>query len=275
MAASETEARAWTLPAWGHLAELWRYRGLLWSWTERDIRIKYKQTLLGVAWAVLQPFLMMVVLTVLFSHFARLPSDGIPYPIFVYSALAPWTFFASSVTLASLSLATNMQLVTKVYFPREILPLASVAGCLLDLVIATGLLGGLMLWYQIPLTPRILLLPVLLAVQVLLTGAIAILVAGLCVFYRDVKYALPFALQLWMFATPVVYPLSMIPERYQGIFLWLNPMTGIVEGWRRVLLWQAPPDLRPLYATAVVSLVLLGLVYHVFKRWEERFADVI
>ena len=260
---------------WEQLRELYRFRGLLGSWTLRDVRIKYKQTALGIGWALLQPVIMMVALTVIFSRFYRLPSDGIPYPIFVYTALLPWIFFATSLTLASTSLVSNMQLVTKVYFPREILPLASVAGCLLDLAIGLVVFVGLMLFYQVGITPRLLLVPVLVTVQVILTAAVALLAAGLCVFYRDLKYALPFGIQLWMFVTPVVYPLSAVPERYRTAYLCLNPMAGIVEGYRRLILWRTVPDLLPLYLAALVSVVLFLCAYAVFKRWEELFADVI
>ena len=258
------------------LRDLLRFRELLVSWTVRDIKIKYKQTALGVAWAVLQPLVMMVVLSVLFAWFYRLPSDGIPYPLFAYSALLPWTFFSTSLTLASLSLVTNMTLVSRVYFPRELLPLASVAGCFVDFLIGGAVFVALMVYYGIAPAPRLLpLLPLLVAVQVVLTAALALLVAGLCVFYRDVKYALPFGLQVWMFATPVVYPLSAVPERYQVLYLCLNPMAGIVEGYRRLLLWGTAPDLGPVYLAMAVSLLLFLLAYDRFKRWEEDFADVL
>jgi lipopolysaccharide transport system permease protein len=270
----EADARPWAVPVWRHLARLWRFRHLLLSWTERDLRIKYKQTVLGVAWAVLQPLVMMAVLSVVFAWFYRVPSDGIPYPLFSYAGLLPWTFFATSLTLASLSLASNMQLVTKVYFPREILPLAAVAGCFVDFLIAGGVFVGMMAWYGVGFTWRLLLVPLLLAVQILLTAALAMLVAGLCVFYRDVKYALPFGLQVWMFATPVVYPLSAIPERYQAAYLMLNPMAGIVEGYRRLILWREVPDLWPVWLAMAVALALFLLIYPRFKRWEEQFPDL-
>ena len=263
------------IPFVDEFRELYRFRGLLWSWTLRDIKIKYQQTVLGIGWAVLQPLVMMVVLSVLFSHFYRLPSDGIPYPIFSYSALLPWTFFATSLTLASTSLVSNVSLLTKVYFPREILPLASILSSLVDFMIASVIFVGMMLYYGVELTPRVALVPALLAIQIVLTAGLSLFVAGLCVFYRDVKYALPFGLQLWMFVTPVVYPLSLVPDNYRTLYLCLNPMAGVVEGYRRLILWHAVPDLAPLYISAALSLALFFAAYALFKRWEEDFADVI
>jgi lipopolysaccharide transport system permease protein len=257
------------------LRRLYRFRELLLRWTERDIKIKYKQTVLGVAWAILQPVAMMVVLTVLFSRFYRMPSDEIPYALFAFSGLLVWTFFATSLALASTSLVSNMHLISKVAFPREILPLASVAACLPDFLIAGAIFLVMSLGHGVVPTPRLLLVPLLVLVQVVFAAAIGLLASGLCVFYRDVKYVVPFVVQLSLFVTPVMYPLGMVPREYLTLYLCLNPMAGIVEGYRRLILRPEAGDLTPIWLATVASVGLFVVAYGLFKRWEEQFADLL
>ncbi|MBT6151495.1 MAG: ABC transporter permease [Chloroflexi bacterium] len=256
------------------LSDLWQYRELLFFLTWRDIKVRYKQTVLGAAWAILQPLLTMVILSIIFGIIANLPSEGIPYPIFTYSALLPWQLFAFALTQSSNSLIGSQNLVSKVYFPRLIIPIASVLPALVDFAVAFVVLLGMMFFYQIPITIRILALPLFLLLAVASALAVGLWFSALNVKYRDVRYVVPFLAMLWQYATPVAYSSTLVPERWQFIYA-LNPMTSVVEGFRWALL-GTKSNLGPtVWSSAAVVILLLigGLIY--FKRMEDTFADVI
>lgn len=257
-----------------YLKTLFEYRELMYNLAMREIKARYKQTVLGASWAVLQPLALMVIFTVVFSYFTRLPSDGIPYPLFAYAALLPWTFFAGSLARGVGSLVANQALVRKIYFPREIMPLAAVAAGFVDFAIAAVLFIGMFIYYGVPLTGNALFLVPILVIQVTFVLGIVLLLAPLNVFYRDIGHVLPLLIQVWMFASPIIYPLSMVPERFRGIYA-LNPMVGIIDGYRKTLIQGLPPDFAALQSAAVVAAVcfLGGIV--LFKRLEFKLADVI
>ena len=257
-----------------HLKELYRFRDLLWSLAVRDIKVRYRQTILGVAWAVLQPLAFMLTFTVVFAKFGKVSAEGAPYPLFSYTALVAWTFFATGLTLSVNSIASNIKLVQKVYFPREVLPVGVIIGCLVDFLIAGLLLVGLMVRYGVPASAHLLWLPWLIALELALLISISLVTSALNVFFRDIKYIVPLVVQLWMFATPVIYPSSMIPERWR-VWYMLNPMAVIIENLRRVVVYRQPPELAGLaWMTAgVAGLSLLAYVF--FKRVEPKFADLI
>jgi homopolymeric O-antigen transport system permease protein len=257
-----------------NLRELWEFRELLYFLVWRDVKVRYKQTVLGAAWAVLQPFLLMVVFSIFLGRLAGVPSESLPYPIFVYAALVPWTLFAQSLSGASDSLVGSANLVSRVYFPRLALPVAAVGSFLLDFVIALPLLVGMMVFYGVYPTGNVIWLPVLTLLALITALAVGVWLAALNVRYRDVRYAVPFFIQLWLFATPVAYPSSLVPEEWQ-VILGLNPMAGVVEGFRWALLGTEPRPGMLLAVSAAVTLVVLfgGLVY--FSRMERTFADVI
>ncbi len=257
-----------------HFKALVRHRDLLWTWVWRDIRVRYKQALLGGLWAIIQPVSLMLMFSLIFTIFAPLPTEGVPYPIFSYTALLPWSFFATSITFAVTSLTNNMHLITKIYFPREILPLAAVGTGLLDLGIASIVLVGLMLFYQVAFSLTMLLFPLLLLIQVALTLGIALFASAINVFYRDIRFIVPLAIQLWMYATPIIYPVQVVPAQYLTIYM-LNPMAGLIEGYRSILLHGQLPDWTYLGLSAGISVVLLLAGYAYFKHAEPRFADVI
>jgi len=254
--------------------EILQYRALLWTFALREIKVRYKQAVLGAAWAVLQPLSLMVVFTLFFSILLNVSSDGIPYPLFVYSALLPWTFFSTSLAFAIPSLTNNAQLITKVYFPRAILPLASVLAAGFDFCIAGLVFCGMMLFYQVRVTIDLLWVFPLLLIQVAFTVAVAFFFSALNVTYRDVRHAMPLLIQLWMFATPVIYSVSVVPERYRALYL-MNPMAAVIDGFRKVLVQGHSPDLWSLSPVAATSVILLWAAYRYFKRAEEAFADVI
>lgn len=255
------------------LSELWRYRELLYFLMLRDIKLRYKQTLLGAAWAILQPLCAMLLFTLVFGRLVRLPSDNIPYPLFAYAGLVPWTFFANAITNAGNSLVGSTSLVTKVYFPRVIIPAAPVLAGLLDLAIALLLLAPLLIYYRITITWSLLFLPVFIGLGALLAFGVGMLLAALNVKYRDVRYALPFLVQLWLFASPVIYPVSLLPAKWKWIFT-LNPMTGIIDGVRSSLFGR-PFDWTAIGASLVVMLLVIGFAAYFFQRVEDDFADVI
>ncbi len=257
-----------------HVRRLFEYRDLLVAWTWREIRVRYKQSVVGGLWAVLQPLALMLVFTVVFSHLAKVPSDGIPYPVFSYSALLFWTFFASSLSFAVPSLVNNMNLVTKIYFPREILPAASIGAAFFDLCIASIVFVGLMVYYRIPLSPTILWLPLLLLVQLLLTLGVVLFLAAVNVFFRDVRFVLPLLTQVWMYASPVIYPSTLIPERFRMLYM-LNPMAGLIDSYRRVILMGQSPVPAYIGVSAGAALLLFVGGYAFFKRCEPAFADMI
>ena len=261
---------------WGslNLRELWEYRELLYVLTWRDIKVRYKQSALGAAWAVLQPLLTMSVFTIVFGRLARMPSEGIPYPVFVFAALLPWQLFALVLTRAGNSLVANQQLITKVYFPRLFIPLSTVLGGLVDFAIAFVILVVLLVFYGIVPTAAILTLPLFLALAVATSLAMGLWLSALNVRYRDVVHTLPFLTQFWFFATPITYPTTLVPEGWRPLY-GLNPMVGVVEGFRWALLGQSAV-VGPLVfvSTAVVGVLLVGgLVY--FRRMERTFADVV
>jgi homopolymeric O-antigen transport system permease protein len=263
-------------PRWPHLdmSELWQYRELLGTLVWRDVAVRYKQTSIGVSWAILQPFLTMVVFTFVFGRFANFPSKNVPYPIFTYSALLPWTFFASAVGLASASLVSNRGLVTKVYFPRILLPLAGVAVPIVDFLLAFTVLVGLMAWFQVWPSWAIVLAPAFLAMAFLTALGVSLFLTAVNVRYRDVPYAIPFVLQIWLFLSGVVYAITSLPEKWQWV-LALNPMTAVIAGFQWGVIGTARPEpgktLVSIAATAVV--LVAGLWY--FRRSEPRFADTI
>lgn len=257
----------------GRITELWRFRELAYFLVWREVKIRYKQTALGAAWAVIQPLFSMLIFTLLFGNLARLPNEGIPYPVFYYAALLPWTYFAATLSSAGNSLIQNSQLVTKVYFPRVLLPISAAGAALLDFGIASLILPGLMLIYDVPMSASMLLLPLLVAPLALAALGVGMLLSAVNVNYRDVKYVIPFLTQIWMFLTPVVYPVSMIPEKYR-IVVALNPITGIVEAFRSLVVGQPISWLTLGPSLVVIGLLLTaGIVY--FGRTERYFADVI
>jgi lipopolysaccharide transport system permease protein len=252
----------------------WRHWDLVVSFAQRDIKARYKQTALGISWALLQPLSMMLVFTLVFSVFAKVPSDGVPYPIFAYSALIFWTFFANSISTGTVAMVANATLIRKIYFPRETLLTSVVlAGCL-DLTIACVLFAGMLLYYKIAVSAAILWVLPLLVLQILLGLGITSLTAAAHVNFRDIGHALPLMLQLWMFASPVGYPISVIPSWLRPIYM-LNPMAGIIDGYRRAVLLGEAPDLSALAVSLVMTLAIVALAFPVFKRAERTFADVI
>jgi lipopolysaccharide transport system permease protein len=254
-------------------SELWEYRELLWVMTTRDIKVRYKQTVIGAGWAVIRPLLTMILFTVIFGKFAKMPSDGLPYPIFVYSALLPWTFFSTAVSAGAQSLVGAATLLSKVYFPRLIIPMASIGGALADLLVSSGFLLLMMAWYGVGWSVQLLLALPLLVLLVMVTAGVGTLLSAVTVTYRDFTHITPFLVQLWMYATPVVFPLSVVPERWRWL-LYLNPMTGIVEGFRAALLGK-PIDLVALASSFAWAVVLLTAAIVYFERVERRFADII
>jgi len=257
-----------------NLAELWEYRELLYFLTWRDIKVRYKQTVLGAAWAVIQPFGMMLVFTIFFGHLVGVPSDGLPYPIFAYTALLPWQLFSRALTDASTSLVVNERLITKVYFPRLLIPMSAVLASLVDFAIAFVLLLGMMVFYGIVPTGSVLMLPLFVLLALMTALGIGFWLSALNAQYRDVRYTLPFLTQFWLFATPVVYPASLVPEQWRLLY-GLNPMTGVVEGFRWALLGKtgAPDAMLAVSAIAVLTIFIGGLYY--FSRVDETLADVV
>jgi homopolymeric O-antigen transport system permease protein len=263
-------------PRWPHLdiPELWQFRELLLRLVWRDVSVRYKQTSIGVAWAILQPFLTMVVFTFVFGRFANFPSKGLPYPIFTYSALLPWTYFASAVALSSASLVSNRGLVTKVYFPRVLMPLASVTVPLADFAPAFLVLVAMMFWFSVWPGLALLLAPLFLAMAVFTALGVGLFLSALNVRYRDVPYAVPFLIQIWLYLSGVVYAISALPEKWQWV-LALNPMTTVINGFQWGVLGTAPPELDKalLGVAATAVFFVVGLWY--FRRSEPRFADTI
>ena len=255
------------------LKQLWLYRELLHFLVWRDIKIRYKQTLLGSSWAIIQPLFAMLLFTLIFGMLARMPSDNVPYPLFAYAGLLPWTFFANALTNSGNSLVGNSTLITKVYFPRIIIPGAAVLAGLLDFLIASVLLIPLLIYYQIAPTWNLLLLPLFMCLATLLALGVGMWLAALNVKYRDVRYALPFLVQLWLFASPVIYPISLVPERWRWVAA-LNPMTGIIEGFRVSLLGGKFDALTILIATGLTITILI-VSFLAFQRVEDSFADVV
>ena len=256
------------------LRELWEYRELLYFLTWRDIKVRYKQTLVGASWAIIQPFFTMVVFTLFFGRLAKIPSEGVPYPIFSYTALLPWTFFAQAMNQSANSLVGSANLLTKVYFPRLGIPLSASLVPLVDFAIAFTVLIGMMFFYQIYPTTAVVWLPAFLLLAFAASLGVGLWLSAIAVQYRDVRYIIPFLTQLWLFATPVIYPSSLLQGPWR-IILGLNPMTGVVEGFRWGLLGIGEAPGAKIWASVGVALLLLvtGVIY--FNRMEETFADVV
>jgi lipopolysaccharide transport system permease protein len=263
--------RGWILP---DLAELWEYRELLYFLTWRDIKVRYKQTVLGAAWAVIQPFSTMVVFSLFFGKLAKMPSDDVPYPIFSYAALVPWTFFATGLTQSSNSLVGAANLLRKIYFPRLVIPISSVISGGVDFVIAFTVLLGMMAWYGFLPTGNVVWLPLLLLLAVVTALGVGLWLSALNVQFRDVRYTVPFLVQLWLFATPIAYPSSLLQQKWQVVYA-LNPMVGVVEGFRWALLATdtAPGPMILVSSLASVAILVSGTFY--FRRMEKTFADVV
>jgi lipopolysaccharide transport system permease protein len=253
--------------------DLWSYRELLLFLTWRDVKVRYKQTAVGAAWAILQPLAVVVIFAVFFALLVGVPTEGMPYLVFYYCGLLPWTFFATAVTQSSMSLISNANLITKVYFPRSLVPAATVCAGLVDLLIASTILIGLAVYYRMGLTLSVLALPLLLALTVLLALGLGIWLAALTVKYRDVRHALPFVLQLWMFLTPIIYPLDVVPGKWRWL-MFINPLTGIVDGLRAALTGRAF-DWPALSLAAVMTLLIFCAAIYSFQRIEKSFADLI
>lgn len=255
------------------LAEMWGYRDLFYILTLRDIKVRYKQTLLGAAWAIIQPLFTMLIFSIFFGRLAGMPSDGVPYPLFAFAALLPWTFFSNSVTKSGNSLVGNTNLITKVYFPRMIIPSATVAAGLLDLTISFIVLGLMMAWFRVVPGITVLLLPVLVLLTTMLAVGVGMWMSALNVKYRDIGFALPFLVQLGLFVTPIIYPLSMIPEKWRPLVA-INPLAGQIEAYRAVL-FEKPVDWMSLGLSAVLTMIIFFYAAYSFKKMERTFADLV
>jgi lipopolysaccharide transport system permease protein len=256
-----------------NLRDFWAYRELLYFLAWRDVKVRYKQTVLGAAWAIIQPLVTMIIFTYFFGKLARMPSEGIPYPIFFYAGLTLWTFFSNAVMSGANSLIGNTNLITKVYFPRLIIPSASVGAGLIDFAIASLLLIGLLIYYDYSVTRGYLMLVPLVLLTTLLALGIGVWFSALNVRYRDVRYALPFVIQIWLFVSPIIYPSSLVPEEWRWVMV-LNPLTGIIEGYRSSLFGREFHWLALLYST-IFTLVMLVYGSYTFRRMEKHFAEFI
>lgn len=256
-----------------HLADLWDSRELIYFLMWRDVKVRYKQTLLGAAWAILQPLLSMFIFTLVFSKLAGMPSGDVPYQAFVYAGLVPWIFFSNAVMNSAASLIGNANLITKVYFPRMIIPSAAVGAGLVDFAIAFVLLFAMMAWYGYRVTFSLLMLPALVLLTTLLALGVGLLMSALNVKYRDVRHALPFAVQIWMFVTPIIYPSSLIPEKWRWT-LALNPLAAIIEGYRSAL-FNLPFDWALLGVSTAVTFAILVFSSYTFRRMERSFAEIV
>jgi homopolymeric O-antigen transport system permease protein len=256
------------------LKAIWHYRELLYFLIWRDVKVRYKQTAIGAGWAIFQPLMTMMIFTVIFGNFAKIPSDGLPYPIFAYTALLPWNNFAQAIGRSGVSLVGSANLISKVYFPRLIIPLSAAVAPLVDFAMAFVILLAMMAWFGIAPTWGVLALPLFLLLALFTALAVGLWLSALDVRYRDVGYTIPFVVQIWMYASPVAYPVSLVPERWRMLYS-LNPMVGVIEGFRWALLGKGNPDFGVMTASAVVVMALLlgGIVY--FRRMERTFADVV
>jgi homopolymeric O-antigen transport system permease protein len=258
-----------------NLRDLWSYRELLYFLTWRDIKVRYKQTLLGVVWAIMQPLFTMLVFTLFFGRLAGMDArtDGMPYPLFAFAGLLPWTFFANAITNSGNSLVGSANLITKVYFPRMIIPGAAVAAGLVDLGIAFIMLVGLMIYYQVTITWTLLMLPVLVILTALLAVGVGMWLSALNVKYRDIRFAMPFVIQLWLFVSPVIFPANILPEKWRWV-MDLNPLTGIIEGYRSSVFGR-PINWTALGISTVITLLILIYASYSFRRMEKTFADIV
>lgn len=253
--------------------ELWAYRELLYFLMWRDVKVRYKQTALGAAWAIIQPLFTMIIFTLFFGKLAGIPSDGVPYALFAYAGLLPWTFLSNGIMNSSNSLVGDSRLITKVYFPRMIIPIAAVGAGLVDFAIASFILVGLMIYFGVGITLHVLMAPVLVVLLVLLAVGVGMLMAALNIKYRDVRYALPFIIQLWMFASPIIYPSSLVPARFKWLIA-TNPLSGIIDGFRSSVLGKSF-DWTSLLIASAITLALLVFSAYTFRRMEKTFADVV
>jgi lipopolysaccharide transport system permease protein len=256
------------------IPELWRYRELMQILIVRDLKVMYRQAALGAAWAIIQPVFAVVIFTLVFGNFAKMPSDGIPYAVFAFAGILPWTYFSESTRRGSMGLVAEAELIRKIYFPRLIIPLAAAIGPLVDFALAFLVFIGVLVWHGIAPTWNMLLLMPLMAIAMLLALATSLWLGPVNVRFRDVKHTLTFILQIWMFASPVVYPLSLIPERWKALYC-LNPMVGVIEGFRWVVTGRGSLDLQAVAISAALIVVLLvgGIVF--FRRMERTFADLV
>jgi lipopolysaccharide transport system permease protein len=250
------------------------YRELLLSLVIRDVKARYKQSFLGVIWAILNPLAMMLVLSFVFTRFIEVPTEGLPYPVFLYCGLLPWNFFATSLSSSAMSLVNNAHLVTKVSFPREVFPISAILVNLVDFFLASSVLFGLLLFYGVRLTFTLLLAPLMLLIQLFLTAGVGMVSSAMNLFYRDVKHIVNLGMMLWMYLTPVVYPTSLVPERYVPIYM-LNPMAVIIDGYRKVILEGCLPNSVHLATATLISLIVLLVGHILFKKWEPLFAEMI
>jgi lipopolysaccharide transport system permease protein len=257
-----------------HFATLYHYRDLLWLWITREVRVRYKQSLLGAAWAILQPLALTIVFTVVFSYLVRVDTGDVPYPVFAFTALMPWTLFSTSLSFGIPSLINNLNLVTKIYFPREVLPLASIGAALVDFFLSVVIFVGLLAVYHIQPTIQVLWVVPLLLIQITLTLGVTLLGSAVIVFFRDVRFVIPLLLQLWMYATPIIYPVDLVPARFKTLYF-LNPMAGIIDGYRRAVVMGEPPQQGAILLATLISVVVLLVGYWLFKRLEPLFADLI
>jgi lipopolysaccharide transport system permease protein len=253
---------------------VWEYRELLYFLVWRDVKVRYKQTVLGVAWVVLQPLLTMMVFTVIFSYLVRVPSDGLPYPLFAFTALLPWTYFNQALTRGGAGLVSNANLISKVYFPRLLIPLSAAVAPLVDFLLSFVILLGLMVYYGVTPAWGVLALPLFMLLALMTALAMALLLSPLHAQYRDVGHIIPFLAQFWMYASPVIYPVSLIPEQWRLLYS-LNPMVGVIEGFRWALLDHDKPDFRVMIVSALVVFVLLSVGVVLFRRAERTFADIV
>lgn len=263
-------ARKWSLI---NLQELWAYRGLFLALVIRDIKVRYKQTVLGAAWAIIQPITAMIIFTIIFGKLAKIPSEGFPYPVFVYAGLLPWTFFANGLTSSGNSLVGSSNLVNKVYFPRLVIPASSVGSGIVDFFISSIILLILMAWYGVGWSSNMLVIPILMVGVLTTVLGIGMILSALTISYRDFRYVIPFMVQIWMYLTPVVYPLNFIPERWQWLLL-MNPMSGYIDGFRSAYLGK-PFQVEMIAVSMVLSIFLFVVGIYYFKKVEQRFADII
>lgn len=257
-----------------NFGELWSYRDLLWLLAGRDVKLRYKQTVLGVIWVVLQPVVAALIFAVIFGRFAKLPSDGFPYPLFVFTGMLPWNYFAGTLQRAGNSLLTDARLISKVYFPRLLIPLASTSAVLIDFLVTLVVLLGLLFYYQVMPDWRLITLPFFLLITSLAAIGVSLWLSALNVRYRDFVYALPFLIQLWMYASPVAYSTSIIPEKWRWLYSF-NPAVGFIEGFRWSLLGQSTLTLLMVVLSSIVSVLLFVSGVYYFRRVERSFADVI
>lgn len=256
------------------LRELWEYRELVYFLVWRDVKVRYKQTVLGALWAIIQPLFSMLVFTIVFGRLAKMPSDGIPYPLFSYAALLPWNYFAQGLSSSSDSLVGSANLIRKVYFPRLAIPIAAVCGGVVDFLIAFSVLLLMMAWFGVAPTANVVWLPLFLLLALVTALGVGLWLSALNVQYRDVKYTVPFLVQFWMYATPIVYPSSLLPEPWKTLY-GLNPMAGVVEGFRWALLGVKTPPGPMLWLSAAAAVLLLISGAYFFRRMEKTFADVV